>query len=64
LVVKFIAFFDLQGVDGTVRVLGESVLTASKGVKKVQTGNIRDYIMILLVSVILLSLLFIFIAAI
>ncbi|MCD4656567.1 MAG: NADH-quinone oxidoreductase subunit L [Planctomycetes bacterium] len=60
---KITAFFDLQGVDGSVRVLGESVLEASKVVKKVQTGNIRDYIMILLVSVILLSLLFIFLAA-
>ena len=61
---KITAFFDLQGVDGTVRVVGESVLEASKGIKKVQTGNIRDYLMILLVSVILLSLLFIFLAAI
>jgi len=53
-----LAVFDRKGIDGAVDGLGGSVSEAGEGVRRVQTGNVQTYLMLLVASIVILVLVF------
>lgn len=55
---RFLATFDRSGVDGAVDVLGDSVSRSGEQVRRVQTGNVQTYLVLLVAAVVVLVVLF------
>jgi len=55
---KVLAGFDRAGIDGAVDGLGEGVTGAGHGVRRILTGNVQIYLMMLVVSIVVLVAVF------
>jgi NADH-quinone oxidoreductase subunit L len=53
-----LSVFDRKGVDGAVDGLGEGVVGAGSQVRRILTGNVQTYLMLLVVSVVILVAVF------
>jgi len=53
-----LAVFDRAGIDGTVDRLGDSVTAAGGEVRRLQTGNVQTYLMLLIASIVVLVVVF------
>ena len=53
-----LAVFDRKGIDGAVDGLGGSVSEAGEGVRRVQTGNVQTYLILLVLSIVVLVVVF------
>ena len=53
-----LAKFDRAGIDGAVDGLGDSVTGSGRGIRRILTGNVQLYLMMLVVSIVLLVVVF------
>ena len=54
----FMARFDRKAIDGTVDEVGETVIRSGRDVRKIQTGNVQTYLLLLFASIVVLVLVF------
>jgi NADH-quinone oxidoreductase subunit L len=54
----FMARFDRKGIDGAVDGIGDSVVESGREVRRIQTGNVQTYLLMLLASIVVLVLVF------
>ena len=55
---RFLAAFDRRGVDGAVDGLGDGVVGSGRQVRRIETGNVQTYLLLLVASIIILVLVF------
>ena len=54
----FMARFDRNAIDGAVDGMGDGVVASGRQVRKIETGNVQTYLLLLFASIIILVLLF------
>lgn len=55
---RVLAVFDRKGIDGVVDGLGDGVVDAGGEVRRIQTGNVQTYLLMLAASIVVLVLVF------
>jgi NADH-quinone oxidoreductase subunit L len=54
------AWFDRNVVDGTMNLIGNSTVTCSRGIRKLQSGRLQDYAFAFIAGAVFLAMLFIY----
>ena len=54
------AWFDKKIVDGTMDLVGNSTVAASKGIKGMQSGKVQDYAFAFIAGAVVLAMIFIY----
>lgn len=55
---RALALFDRRSIDGAVDAVGDSVVRAGDGTRRIQTGNVQTYLMLLVAGIIVIVVVF------